>query len=85
MENNIIPFKYREDEYVPTTDELALFRVRSVVSEFLSRGPKIVPVALIVRDCFKYMILNRNSDTLLGNQISTLYTTTVEEIRDGKE
>ena len=80
---DLVPFKTKEP--IPTAKQVELFRARSNLSEYFSSKPGVVSVALLIRDCFKYLLSVRKDDKMLGKQINVLYETTAIEVRNGDE
>jgi hypothetical protein len=82
---DVVPFRKTKVSTDPTASEIRLYRLRSILAEYLAENPGPVPTGLLIRDCLKHLIITRESDTILRERILRLYDSTKEEIDNGLE
>lgn len=79
--NNVLEFKRKPAK--PTSAEIRLYHLRLNLQKYLKTKPDVIAVGLIIRDCFKYLILTRPSDTILLQRMAILFNKTKQEIDNG--
>lgn len=77
----VLEFKRKPDTIA--NKDLKLNRVRVSLAHYLHSKPDASSILLLIKDCFKHLILTRPFDTMLLQRLTILFNKTREDIDNG--